>query len=195
MNEERVLSYLPYAYALAHRRSSFAEFDDIVQEAMLSVVQIAIRSAALLETDVYVRTVMIHAADGHVRGNFLIRKPFLVLRGREKDTLKISYLSPLQEEFLEEVKPLPQEEYSWLYALIERLSEVQRRVIGHHYGLEGYGTLSFGEIAKMTGCKRQSVTGAQRRALQNLRTWIEARTAFVRVLWALMQKQEVRGEY
>lgn len=179
MTEERVLSYLPYAYALAHRRSSFAEWDDIVQEAMLSVVQIGHRAETLLDVDVYVRTAMIHAADGYVRGNFLIRKPFLVLRGREEDTLKISYLSPLEEEFLEEVEPLPQEEYSWLYALIERLSEVQRRAIGHHYGLEGYGTLSCGEIAKMTGCKRQSVTGAQRRALQNLRAWIEARADFV----------------
>jgi len=175
--KEFILSCLPLSRALAAKRWHFAEYDDIVQIAMLTVVVSADRALAVEHPYAYIWQAMMYDVDQFIAECRMIRRPRSVARGQEEDVICLHRITEIMEEYLVAPSLLEQKrDYSWLYALVERLPPAQREALAHHFALEGYGYESPKDIALRRNCSHQAVTNNQRYALDSLRKLLSGQT-------------------
>ena len=72
-----------------------------------------------------------------------------------------TFTSP--EEYVEQ-----KDELNMLDTLISKLSERERVIIRHSFGLTGYEQMTYEEIGNMLGCSKQAVEKARRKAIEKM---------------------------
>ncbi len=174
--EEFVLSFLKYAERLGHKYERYVEFDDLVQEAMLAVCRTVSEERMLDNPEAYVYTTMKNAAHALLRNRYLIKPEFAASHQRASDDEIVIKCYSLLEDFDIEEKEVTrcEDDWQWLYDLVSLLPESQSTVIGHFFGLVGYGKLSTHEMLRKFGySSRGTISGAKDRALLNLRKHLD----------------------